>query len=201
VPRRRRYRLRWPGWRGRALIAAVAAVAVCAAYLISTQTAAPIRLAGLSSWWYPQDIARSVETTEVDGTWVTMVPIRPGQQQGFAVSVDNPSSWTQTVLGTTAGFVTPGGPDHIQIAVAGYNRTIARGGGDFHSLSYVSPGAIPPHQVRALRVLWTTTICQQDGGHTLIDELDLRVRVGWTTRTEVVPLGGYWTLSGSSCGE
>jgi hypothetical protein len=48
------------------------------------------------------------------------------------------------------------------------------------------PGSIPPHQTRALRVLWTSATCLSKGPSQGIDELSLRVRVGWLTRTEVI---------------
>jgi len=76
--------------------------------------------------------------------------------QGFIVTITNPSDWTQTVLGPASGFVTPGGRTGIQIAVTGYNRNIEEGGLTRNGVSFTSPGSIPPHQIRALRVLWRT---------------------------------------------
>jgi hypothetical protein len=195
VPGRRRFRLRRPGWRGGVLIAAVA---VGAGYGIAVVTAAPIQPGGASAWWYAQDSARAV-STQADGRQQTTVPIRSGQQQGFVITVYNPSDWTQTVLGPAADFTGPGGPD-VQIGVAGWNLSIERGGGVFRPLSYALPGSIPPHQTRALRVLWTSTTCLEKGSEQEIDQLSLRVRIGWLTRTEVVQLDQAWALSGPSRG-
>jgi hypothetical protein len=129
---------------------------------------------------------------------VNSTPIRPGQLQGFIITIINNSDWTQTVLGPTDDFITPGGHTGIQIAVTRYNRNIERGGLTRNGLSFTSPGSIPPHQTRALRVLWRTTICQLKGSGTLVNQLYLRVRVGGVTRTEVVMLLDYWILTGAS---
>jgi hypothetical protein len=161
-------------------------------------TAAPIQLGDVSAWWYAQDSARAVSTQADDGQQST-VPIRSGQQQGFVITVYNPSNWTQTVLGPAADFIGPGGPD-VQIGVAGPNLSIERGGGVFHPLSYRLPVSIPPHQTRALRVLWTSTACLAKGTEQKISQLSIRVRVGWLTRTEVVQLNQAWALSGPSHG-
>jgi len=176
----------------------LAAVVVGAGYLIAVESAPALHSAGASIWWYPLDVRRGVWISEPTGESVISTPIRSGQMQGFVVTIRNPSDWTQTVLGPAAGFVTPGGPVGIQIAVAGYNRNIDEGGMTINGLSFASPGSIPPHQIRALRVLWRTTICQEQGASMLVNRLDLRVRVGGITRTEVVTLDDYWTLSGAS---
>jgi hypothetical protein len=56
------------------------------------------------------------------------------------------------------------------------------------------PGVIPPHSSRILRVMWTSGRCLQ--GTEEIDQLVLTVRVGVFLRTEVIPLGEAWALSG-----
>jgi hypothetical protein len=38
------------------------------------------------------------------------------------------------------------------------------------------------------------------GGGSSIDTLALRVRVGWFTRTEIIPLGQAWAVTGKSHG-
>jgi hypothetical protein len=190
-----RSRLRRPGWRSAVLIAAAA---VCGGYGIAVVTAAPIQLGDTSAWWYAQDSARAV-STQADGRQQSTVPIRSGQQQGFVITVYNPSNWAQTVLGPAADFIGPGGPD-VQIGVTGPNLSIERGGGVFHPLSYSLPVSIPPHQTRALRVLWTSTACLAKGTEQEISQLSIRVRVGWLTRTEVVQLNQAWALSGPSHG-
>ncbi len=59
-------------------------------------------------------------------------------------------------------------------------------------------GAIPPHSERLLRILWTSRICNSPGGSTIIQDVILRVRVGLITRTEDVPLGNAWAITGTS---
>jgi hypothetical protein len=56
------------------------------------------------------------------------------------------------------------------------------------------------NDTRALRVLWTATTCPEKGSAQVIEQLSLRVRIGWLTRTEVVQLNQGWALSGPSRG-
>ena len=65
------------------------------------------------------------------------------------------------------------------------------------------PGRSRPHQVRAVRVLWTSTVCLIAGTGSAIgnDELALRMRVGWIVRIEIVPLDQGWYLAGPSHGK
>jgi hypothetical protein len=51
-----------------------------------------------------------------------------------------------------------------------------------------------------LRVMWTSTTCLEKGSSQGIDQLSLRVRVGWITRTEIIRLNQGWYLSGPSQG-
>lgn len=167
-------------------------------YHITVLTTAPLQVGNTSAWWYAQDSARAL-TLQADGQQETIVPIRSGQQQGFVVTVYNPGNWTQTVLGWATGMIGPGGPG-TQVGVAGPNLDIERGGGDFQPLSYRTAGSIPPHQTRALRVLWTSTTCLEKGGTQITEQLTVRVRIGLFTRTEVIPLGRGWALAGPSHG-
>jgi hypothetical protein len=160
-------------------------------------------MAGASGWWYLQD--RNAEAdTSADGVMQTTVPIRSGQWQGFAVSIENDSDWTQTILGPAVGQNLPDnspGSLTAELAVSFPNTNIDRGGFVFTGVRFGLPGVIPPHQIRVLRVLWRSTICLQGkGSATGIDELALRVRVGWITRTEAIPLGQGWYLAGPSTG-
>ena len=195
---RRRFRPHRLGRRAGALtIAAVAVAGLLASYVVAAGTAAPLQAAPSASWWYARDWTRAVETS-ADGHDQTTVPIRFGQRQGFVITVYNPSRWTQTILGPGADFATPDGP-YAQLSV-GDSLNIRRGGGVFRPVSYVLPGTIPPHQIRALRVMWTSTACLERGSSQGIDELRVRVRVGWVTRTEVIRLNQAWYLLGLSQG-
>ncbi|MBO0822901.1 MAG: hypothetical protein J2P27_03460, partial [Actinobacteria bacterium] len=198
APRRLRFSVRRLRWRGWTVIALVVAVLAGAGDLIALEVAPTLQGPGGSSWWGP-DRTRAVVTDEITGESVSAAPGRWGQEQGFVVTVTNPSGWTQTILGPVPYMATPGGVTNVQIGMSGADP-YAPGAAAFPDglhFSYL-PGSIPPHQTRALRVLWTTTTCQDQGGHTVIYGLELRVRVGWVTRTEVVPLSPYFTLTGAS---
>ena len=90
-------------------------------------------------------------------------------------------------------------PDRA-IANGGFTRDVA-----FESL----PVSIPPHQYRLLRIDWISDICMLGGkktsnmlndAYSAIDTIYLRVRVGWFTRTDVMPLGMGVALAGPSHG-
>jgi hypothetical protein len=49
-------------------------------------------------------------------------------------------------------------------------------------------------------VLWTSNICLSKGASSIIDNLSLRVRIGWFTRTEIIPLYQGWAVAGPSTG-
>lgn len=193
-----RLRLRWPrlGWRRWAVIgAALLLVGTAAGFWIAVATAPALEAGGSYAWWYPQDRARAVDT-QADGAQQTAVPIRSGQQQGYVLTVDNPSDWTQTVLGVAPDSGSaPGSPETAQVSVATADSDMFP-----PPLHYVLPASIPPHQTRAVLVMWVSTVCLDAGSAEGTDQLTLRVRVGWLTRTEVIqlPLGFY--LSGPSHG-
>lgn len=99
------------------------------------------------------------------------------------------------MLGIVPGTILFG--SNIEVGVAD-STNIQRGGGTFWGPRYLLPGSIPPHALRALRVLWISNTCLGPGISTGIDQLILRVRVGLFGRTEVVSLRGTWYLSGPS---
>ncbi len=150
-----------------------------------------------SGWWYPRDYLHEV-TTSADGRMQTTVPVRSGQRQGYMIDIYNPTNVTQTILGPGN---TPDSPalDPVRIGVSVPNRNIDRGASTWN-IRFTLPGAIPPHQTREVRVLWTSTACLAKGSAEGIDQISFRVRVGWLTRTEVIPLDQGWYLSGPSQG-
>jgi hypothetical protein len=86
----------------------------------------------------------------------------------------------------------------VQIGVSVPNREMANGG-FIRNVAFTLPGSIPPHQIRMLRITWISAICLGGkGSASIIDTLYLRVRVGWFTRTDVIPLGRGWALAGPS---
>jgi hypothetical protein len=169
-------------------------------YLVYYRTLDSLGFEGASGWWYPQDYNHAVTTT-AGGVTQTTVPLRPGERQGFFVAIHNPAGVTQTILGPAYGASVPldsPGSAVVQIAVSVPNRNIENGGSS-RSVRFTLPGVIPPGQIRLVRVLWTSDICSS-GGTSSIDALALRVRAGWFTRTEIIPLGQAWAVTGISHG-
>ena len=176
--------------------AAVLAIAVgaSAGTLIYWQTQPDVTFDGGYAWWSPQDAAPSIQA-EAGGATRDTVPLRPGQIQGFAIFVYNPSDTSQRILGAPAGSVSPGAPVPPQIAVS--TTGSLQLGGEPHSVAYQVGGTIPPHSYRWLRVLWRSYQCYLEGpgGSQGTDLLTLRVKVGWITRTEVIPLPTEFAVS------
>jgi hypothetical protein len=177
-------RVRWWTWVSAAAIFTLASSALNAAPLIQTFETA---------WYYPQDQARSVMTQAGDTTQYT-VPYRFGQEQGILVSIVNNSDWTQTVIGVGPRW-SPFTGQPIQVSVG--SGKWADFGSSAGTVNWASPGSIPPHSVRLLRVLWNSDICMGTGGWTSIQDVVLSVRVGVFTRTEDVPLVAAFALSGT----
>jgi hypothetical protein len=59
---------------------------------------------------------------------------------------------------------------------------------------------IPPFQTRLVRVLWPSRFCLPKGESDGATRLILRVRVGWFTWTEVIPLSNGFYLIGPGQG-
>jgi hypothetical protein len=209
-PAARRPRRTWRAWRtwwfwvaAGVIVAVVAVVAVVASKRNAAETAPALTAGGSAGWWYAQDRARQVNTS-ADGLTQSTVPIRSGQWQGFVIDLFNDSNLTQTVLGPAGNgpsvFVGAGGNQGI-IGVSTPNREVDEGGGVYTGVKFVLPGVIPPHQLRAMRVMWRSNTCLQRGTEEGSDEVALRVRVGWITRTEVIWLTQGWYVAGPSTGK
>ena len=199
----RRARRSWRTWVAAGAIAA--ALAVAAGQLIAAETTPALSAGGAEAWWYPQDRAHAVDTI-ADGAEQTTVPIRSGHWQGFVIDLFNDSDQTQTVLGPAYGNGLPSafvgaGPPHGIIGVSTPNREIDEGGGVYTGVKFILPGVIPPHQLRAMRVLWFSNTCMQGRSQEGNDEIALRVRVGWITRTEIISLTQGWYVQGPSTGK
>jgi hypothetical protein len=155
-------------------------------------------------WWYPQDVShQNIARTETSTQNTT--PIRSGQLQGYVISIYNPTRVTQTIIGDASGphlgWDNPGSGTE-QVTVSRAYTDIANGvvGRSAASgLAFTMPVSIPPFQSRLVRVLWTSDVCLSPGESGGIDQLYLRVRVGWFTRTEIIPQQG-WYLVGPSHG-
>jgi hypothetical protein len=168
---------------------------------------------GEFAWWYPQDYNHSVDST-ADGSQQTTVRIRSGQWQGFAIGIYNSSSFTETIIGRPTGENAPwdspnGGFGLPRIEVSAPDRALDHGG-FLRNVAFESlPVSIPPHQYRLLRITWISAICMLGGtktsnmlhdGYSAIDTIYLQVRVGWFTRTDVIPLDEAVAIAGPSHG-
>jgi hypothetical protein len=165
------------------------------------------------AWWYPQDSNHEVFSA-ADGAQQTTVRIRSGQWQGFAIGIYNTSNFTETIIGPPTGIDAfsdspNGGPQQPRIEVSAPDRAIANGGMIRNVAFEALPVSIPPHQYRLLRITWISDVCILGGtktsnmlndGYSSIDSIYLRVRVGWFTRTDVIPLYMAVALAGPSHG-
>jgi len=168
---------------------------------------------GQFAWWYSQDGNHEVDST-ADGAQQTTVRIRSGQSQGFAIGIFNSSNFTETIIGPPTGMDVPwdspnGGPGQPGIEVSAPDRAIEHGGFSRDVAFESLPVSIPPHSYRLLRISWISDLCILGGkktsnmlndGYLSIDTIYLRVRVGWFTRTDIMPLDMGVALAGPSHG-
>jgi hypothetical protein len=177
------------GWRGWTLVAAlVLVVAAVSGYYVRIDSIGPLFVEGSYGWWYQPDYTRQV-TTRADLATQTTVPIRPGQRQGFFIQVFNFTAMTQTVIGSNLGGFGPNGGTGARVRLSASDPQ--RSGDEPHAIAYSLPVSIPPGQSRYLRITWVSHGCpghQQISG---MDSVELRVRVGWTTRTEYLQFGEH----------
>jgi hypothetical protein len=156
-------------------------------------------------WWFKQDArAEHIDTTATSTQNTTLW--RPGQRQGYVISIFNGTNVTQTILGDasgpTRGWDNPGG-QRFQMGVSTSYKDIANGfagqqvAGRF---TFTLPVSIPPFQSRLVRIIWTSSrhLCLSKGESGGINVLYLRVRVGWFTRTEVIPQQGWYLVGTAS---
>ena len=182
----------WTFWASTSAVLAGAGALV--GLLVSIDTAPVLDGAAQYGWWYQQDLRHSVDTT-ADGAQQFTIPVRWHQRQGFFVQLYNDSGYTQTILGYAPGTAkSPGNFLNTQLGVSTDPDVYQKPATDQR---YALPVSIPPHQSRYLRVLWTNDICMAEGGTQSIDQLTLRVRVGWITRAEVVSLSQAWAIEGT----
>jgi hypothetical protein len=119
------------------------------------------------------------------------------QRQGFFVQVFNFTGMTQTVIGSNLG----GGPNgdtnaHVTLSTTDPQRS----GSEPHAVRYGLPVFIPPGQSRYLRITWISRGCLPKQDIAGMDSVELRVRVGWTTRTEYIQFNeGFYLGHGGYC--
>jgi hypothetical protein len=179
-----------------AVAAVTIAVGLPSGALILWQAQADLEFWTTSAWWSRVDGAHEVQTEAAGATQYT-VPIRPGKIQGFVITVYNPSDMTQVITGS-ADPISPGAPVPPQIGVSttGTMHQV----GEPHWVSYRIGGPIPPHSYRWVRVLWRSAHCYLEaaGGSQGTTDLLLRVRVGWITRIEDVPLTAEFAVGATA---
>ena len=67
-------------------------------------------------------------------------------------------------------------------------------------MNYALPASIPPGQSRYLRITWISRGCLSKLSEAGMDSVELRVRVGWITRTEYIAVGqGFYLGPGGHC--
>ncbi|TVZ03018.1 hypothetical protein EAS64_21405 [Trebonia kvetii] len=188
--------VRWWVWAALAIL--VAALGTWAGFLDSMNSAAPLHVSG-TGWLYPVDQQRAIDTTAA-GANQTTVPVRSGQRQGITLAVWNNSDWTQEILGTDPLWYYAEFTD-VQVDVES-GPHLNQVGEPYNSARFLSPGVIPPHSYRFVRVTWTSNICLVGNGtETWFGDIPLQVRVGVITRTEDVRLAGEnFALAGPSSG-
>jgi hypothetical protein len=201
-----RIRLRTWLLTGLALAVVVAVAGRWADYYLSAD---PLTYDQGADWWYQQDSSHEV-MSYANNTSQSTVPIRSGQQQGYIISVYNGSGVTETIVGDANGALDANGDTNWNNPGSGREQlTVSRSQvhipGGFTGRNVVGntvftlPVSIPPGQTRVIRVLWTSDVCLSQGDTNGTGGVALRVRVGWFTRTQVIPSPG-WYLSGPSHG-
>jgi hypothetical protein len=189
------------GWKGWTLIGVLLlVVAAVSGYYVksnSMRSLAPLFVDGQSGWWYPLDYNHQV-TTEADTATQTTVPIRPGHRQGFFIQVFNFTRMTQTVVGSNLGGSGPNGGTDARVRLS--TSDPPRSGSEPHAVKYALPVSIPPGQSRYLRITWISRGCLPKAEEVGMDSVELRVRVGWITRTEYIAFGqGFYLGPGGQC--
>jgi hypothetical protein len=186
-------RASWQSWVLGVVIALVLAAGV--GRVVQVATAPLLQPTGGFGWVYPSDYNREVNT-QADDAQQTTVPIRSGQLQGVMINVTNTSDFTETVLGLAPNSIPFG---QATVGVSEPNYWIDKGG-MIRSGKYTLPLGVPPGQIRMVEVLWRSSVCLARGAQLGIQQIQLRVRVGWLVETDTIPLFAGVYLSGPSHG-
>jgi hypothetical protein len=186
-------RARWQSWV--VAVVVVLARAAGAGRLIQLATAPLLEQGDSDGWIYPRDYNHEVDT-QADDEQQTTVPIRSGQLQGLFINITNQSDFTQTVLGLAPGSF-PFGKAVVRVSEPNYEIDI---GGTVANAKYTLPENVPPGQFRMVELLWRSSLCLARGEQVGIQQIQLRVRVGWLVKTDTIPLFQGFYLSGPSQG-
>jgi hypothetical protein len=186
-------RLRTPRLRSKWLWIAMASVlvlagAITAASLTLRYAHAPNLSTGSGGYgWYAPD---NLATHSVDvGPYHAFVTVqRPGKRQAFFFTIHNESSVTQTILGASggSGYLRP----RIDLGNPGSTSPI---GARYQAV----PVSVAPHQYLLVRFSFLSPPCQAIDRFWW-ENVGLRVRAGWFTRTEKVSLNMIFEIRKSA---
>lgn len=139
--------------------------------------------------WYSWAMKHAKDEQLADISAV-VIPMKTGAMQGFWLGLENPTNWTQTVLGAAIGPMAQW-PHGLHLGFASSANIDKGGSPSLHQRwRYGVSYTIPPHGTRDFLIGWRMYACQYSPGTSYImSEVPLRVRVGWFTRIETVQLG------------
>jgi hypothetical protein len=189
-PDRAAARQPWPRRAKVALVGAGLAVVALVVGLLIPFVFVPLSAGNLlpvqpAIWWTAVDQS-AARPGDWQGDPASVVPFRLGEQQGFLVLVANPTGQDQQIQ--------PTDPEELSLAVA----TTAGTSSQARSLVYRPSATIPAHQSRWVRQLIRSDLCWEKGGSTAVPAVTLQVRIGWVTRTEVLPLQPQMKLTATT---
>jgi hypothetical protein len=196
-PRRRSPRLRaWP-WHRWVLAGVVLAILGSGIGYVVNMAHQPALRADCQpcGWYYLRDGVRGHDIDTLTGDEM-LTPDRPGQLQGFVFTIQNRSSWPETLLGVDSeSDISIGTPHPPTIAVGTVDP---EHDGLFRGSPYVdAPVVIQPGQYRFVRVTWRSARCYLIGSGTQgTDIIGVRVKIGWFTHDQTLQLPETWALRG-----
>ncbi|MBV9487598.1 MAG: hypothetical protein JO246_16320 [Frankiaceae bacterium] len=122
--------------------------------------------------------------------------VRPGHRQGFVVVIYNPSNWPETVIGTTDSGLKARVDTPAQVGVSPVNPNFQPE--PTTTSAYTLPATIAPHQYRYVLLSWRSERCWGDKGEVRgTSALSLRVKIGWFTHTQHIPLDNAFAMRGT----
>jgi hypothetical protein len=150
--------------------------------------AAPLKNEGGIYGFAPPD---NLATRDVDlGPYHGLVArMRPNQYQSFYVNIWNDASVSQTVVGLAQDVL------YEKLAIASQPNY---GVDEFHLHYDALPVTLAPHSMATFRITVHSPRCSPGADPAIYwEDLPLRVRVGWFTRTENVRLDNIFELKAS----
>ena len=179
LPWRQRIRWRWA-------VAGVVALAVVATLttVITLQKTADDLVCVCAFGWADQVDGQRAVHSEADGHEQSTVMRRRGVAQGVRVVITNPTRYTQTILGVASDQP----DDYFLLRMTTAEPKIYP---DQTGFTAHFPIAMAPGATRTVELRFSPDICIGAGGEEIADEIPLRVRVGWYTRNENIPMARF----------